>query len=207
MTRYTLCSYRKIRERDADGCAEDISLLLLKLKRINPEIFQWKSPALSKKKALASPYVDGDDLETIRELVGKGVNRRDDNKEIIKELGFLVSFWNGTTKPEKAATLSITNGGFSPVVSNSVVLVFPEFGDLGSNDELAEALVLAAVQPIDAESALLYRDQIDRPGDDVFLDRGAYLAKSFSYAGRAKLSHDADNSVDVGSGDIFLKHL
>jgi hypothetical protein len=62
-------------------------------------------------------------------------------------------------------------------VSNPIVLDFPEFGGLASNNILAASLLDAVVRALDAGWAVLYRGRsfVERP-KGPFPDRGLYLS-------------------------------
>lgn len=208
MTRYILCSYRHIRNRDVDNCAEDLFRLFRDLASLNSELFKWKLTSRSERNALSNSFIDINDKLRIKDIVSRGINRREDNKEIIADLGYQTSFWNGATSHEKTATLSVINGGFNPVVFNSVILNFPEFEDLGRNDDLVASLMRFAVEAIDAEWGRLNRDEIESPGEeDFFLDRAIYAGNSFTDPSLTKVAQDAERCINLGHGRIFLKKI
>lgn len=65
--------------------------------------------------------------ETIRSLLARGVNRRDDNGEPIRDLGWNVALWSGRVDAE-AFSLSIHCGCYSKCVGNNLALTLPPFG-------------------------------------------------------------------------------
>ncbi|MUO78324.1 hypothetical protein GOZ78_09765 [Agrobacterium vitis] len=200
--KYFLGAYNSIRNRDINDCSSDLFYFLNKLHDINPCVFRWKLVASSRRKANLNPYIDIHNIDSIKELVLNGVNRRDYDKQPIVELGFRCVFWNGIVDEDKSASLSVTNGSFSPNSGNRVVMRFPEFGELGRNDPLVAALINAAVDTIEAERAVLHRD-FDT--DELVLDRAAYFRKSFRSPDQKKVAASAEKVIETANGHIFLK--
>src|SRR5262245_32347426 len=65
--------------------------------------------------------------ESIRSLLSRGVNRRDDNRQVISELGYNLGLWSGRPDDE-AFGLTIHCGSYSQWVGNNVVLNLPAAG-------------------------------------------------------------------------------
>lgn len=205
-TRYKLLAYRASRSRSPEECAADLSVLLQRLAKISPAVFQWKLLGSSKRKAMQNSFLDPDDLDFLSALVLKSANRRDGDRSIIPELGFYVSFWNGSSKDDGAASLSIANGLTSKFVPNSVVLNFPFLGDIKNNFEIITDLVSAAVESIDAERALLFREDLAPPSlDKMFLETAAFLADGFDPETSSRLTQEADETILASRGKIFIK--
>ncbi|RUM06439.1 Imm52 family immunity protein [Rhizobium chutanense] len=206
MTPYTLLAYRANRPRGPEECATDLSVFLNRLAKISPVVFQWKLRGSTKRKAMQNSFIDPDDLDFLCGLVLKGVNRRDGDRSIIPELGFSVSFWNGASKEEDAASLSIANGSTSKFSSNSVVLHFPYYGDLNKNLSVTVDLLSAAAEALGAERGLLFKSEL-RPVslDHMFLETAAFLADGFDTEAFARLTAEADEIVPAGNGKIFLR--
>ena len=179
--RFSLQAVRKIRRRDLEDCVDDAMALFLNLTEINGDIFRWKGQGKSKKAAIRNPYVDFTNRNTVRNLLLQGRNKTDFTGEYIEELGFRLSFWNGTEDPDLAANVSFSNGNYSKYVSNVIHLEFPEFGDLSRNDQLAEQLIRICANALDADSTILCRTSAfyDETRQKPFLDRGMFISNRF----------------------------
>ncbi|ANK91389.1 MULTISPECIES: Imm52 family immunity protein [Rhizobium] len=205
-TRYKLLAYRDSRPRSPEQCATDLSVLLNRLAKISPAVFHWKLRGSSKRKAMQNSFIDPNDFEFLSDIVLKSANRRDGDHSIIPELGFSISFWNGSTKDESAASLSIANGLTSNIVPNSVVLNFPSLGYSNNNIEATVGIISAAVDSIDAERALLFREDLAPPSvGKMFLETAAFLADGFDPQASSRLAQEADEIILASRGKIFVK--
>lgn len=111
------------REEDIDTCADRLSSCLTDLSSIDPLFLAWRNP----EKPRTHYRVPLQRRQLVR-LLQNGVNRRDDNQEIIPELGFSV-----TLLPEKLASgfrFSICCGGYSPWVNNTCSIRFSNEGEV-----------------------------------------------------------------------------
>jgi hypothetical protein len=86
---------------------------------------EWYEPAKSRKSSLEKK-VSFTDLEQVRDLLSRGVNRTDVGRQVIDDLGYQIAFWNGETEERADSSLIIRCGVFSEYVSNSIVLHLPE---------------------------------------------------------------------------------
>jgi hypothetical protein len=66
-------------------------------------------------------------LEGMRSLLGRGVNRRDTDRQVIPELGYRIGLWSGRPD-EEAFGLTIHCGSYSEWVGNNVVITLPPAG-------------------------------------------------------------------------------
>jgi hypothetical protein len=92
----------------------------------------------------------------VRLLLGHGVNRRDDNREPIPELGWSLGLWSGRPDGE-AFNLNIHCGSFSKWVGNNVALTLPPDGphSLKQGRAQAEQLFEQLVAVWQPEQAIL----------------------------------------------------
>lgn len=111
------------RRQDVEACA---GLWLHALHALSGKGFStYYQKGRSRKDALRRP-IDLT-LASIQAILAKGVNRRDDNREPIPELGFHFSAWSGHRDGE-AYSVSGTCGCWSERVSNTFVLDLPTSG-------------------------------------------------------------------------------
>ncbi|MGR8962649.1 Imm52 family immunity protein [Rhizobium leguminosarum] len=206
ITRYKLLAYRANRPRSLDECTGDVSVLLNRLAKISPAIFRWKLLGSSKRKAIQNSFIDTNNLEFLSGLLLKNANRRDGDRSIIPDLGFRIFFWNGSSKDDIAASISIANGITSKVATNFVVLEFPYSDELKKNVEATIELLSAAADAIDAERALLFREDLAPISfDEMFLETAAFLADGFDPQTAHRLMQEADQKISANNGKIFIK--
>ncbi|WP_366059621.1 Imm52 family immunity protein [Pigmentiphaga sp.] len=84
-----------------EGCVDRVERFFAGLAEIDPLLSHWCERGWSHKDALARK-VDASDVEKLEELLLEGRNRRDVGGEVIEELGFKLSLWNGADVEEAA---------------------------------------------------------------------------------------------------------
>ncbi len=94
--------------------------------------------------------------EGIRRQLARGVNRRDDNRQVIQELGYSLGLWSGRPDDESFG-LTIHCGSYSKWVGNNVTLNLPPAGphSLVQARAQAERLFEALVSVWHPEQAIL----------------------------------------------------
>lgn len=102
------------RPQAVSECAHGVLSLLERLEAVSPLLGTWYLRGRSRAAALREPV--SRDAGTLERLLERGRNRRDFGGEVIEELGYSISMWNG--EEEQAASLSVTCGGFSGRVGN-----------------------------------------------------------------------------------------
>ena len=130
---------RESRERVAERIAE----FLQSLPNASGSLATWytkgQSRASAKALIVATPDKIASRLKT---------NRREDNDEIMSELGFSIGAWNGGH-----ASLHATIGAFTPYIGNSVVLSYDESSLDLSRSECRDVLE-SAVRAFDPDKAV-----------------------------------------------------
>lgn len=115
----SVCSYWGARRETLADCAARVLAFLRDLERCHPKLSTWFGLGRSRRQALKNPVVVN--LETITDLLGKGVNRADLDGSVIEDLGYGLRVWNG--QPDSSSVgLSIHCGAWSSYVGNSVVV-------------------------------------------------------------------------------------
>jgi hypothetical protein len=177
--RFSIQAYRKTRQRSLEDCIGDTMELFTDLQKIDGEIFKWKNLAKSKKTAMRNPYLDFSDRDLVKRLLLAGRNRTDTTKEVIEDLGYHLSFWNGSAGDDLSAQISFSNGGYSKFVGNVLYLEFPDFGDIATDDAHAAHLITVCINALDADWAMLCRTEVfyDEKREKPFLDRGIFLSQ------------------------------
>src|SRR5258708_4075060 len=107
---YVVGAYWGERKESRQACASRISVFLHALAARDAALSGGTKPLASRKERLRELPHDVDRL-----LPLLGVNRRDFGGEVIVELGFDFSAWNGW-KADLPASLSVYCGAFSPFV-------------------------------------------------------------------------------------------
>ena len=125
MVPFYLGAYWGSRRESSLRCGERLARCTTMLGQIDGALGSWYRRAASK--AAAKTPV-GRDAESFARLLAQGRNRRDDDGEVIEELGFSFGLWN---RAKPAVGMSGTVGAHPafPGVLNSFVLDFPPPGD------------------------------------------------------------------------------
>jgi len=202
--RYILYTEKKARKRDIYECVEDVLRLLEALNRIESSVFRWASISNPTGEVKLPPKIEK--IEDLREIVKRVMYLDENCEEDVEGLGFSLTLSNGSKDQNRSVRLSMTNGVIDEASHNRVVLYVPEFVDLGCNDEVVQDLILSAVEAIDAEWGIFYRDiEGMRSGDTIFLDRAVFLRNSFIDCNRRRLKAKAEKLINLEIGTIFLK--
>src|SRR5580704_12438804 len=82
------------RQESIERCADRLELFFKTLADCDPALQSWYEQARSRKAALSKPAAVGDRQYLLKQLE-RGRNRRDTDRSVIEELGFLVGLWNG----------------------------------------------------------------------------------------------------------------
>lgn len=162
-------------------CASRASAFVKNLSDVSEFFRGWRLPGHSRAEATRNqPF--SSDVSSLEALFIKGMNRRDIDDELIDELGFRISAWNGMAG-EETSSLTMKCGMYSNVagLSNAVVLKIPpkfDVNSVGTVEQLIDLLVRAwspdwAV--VASQSSMMERADQEGP----FLDRALYLSSSF----------------------------
>ncbi|GFP48460.1 hypothetical protein LAUMK7_05135 [Mycobacterium kansasii] len=122
---FYLGAYLGIRAASVDECAQRLTTLIEQFAHVDPLLTGWRQGAGSKRRAIEQPVVISDHTDLVTRLLA-GRNRRDTNRQVIDELGYSVSWWNGN--PDASIGLSVGCGRTSPYVTNSFILNLPKPG-------------------------------------------------------------------------------
>jgi hypothetical protein len=118
MPSYIVGVYWGAREESREDCAARISAFLIALAKHDVALSKWFKKMYSRKQPLVQVPMTPVGLTPLL-----GVNRRDIDREIIRELGFDFSAWDGRDD-EIGASLSVACGAYTSVVPNSAVVSF-----------------------------------------------------------------------------------
>ena len=179
ITPYFMGAYWAARRESAERCADRLYRMFSELSACDQPMTTWYEQAKSRKKSPAR-RVDFEDREYLLNLVNRGRHRNDD-KEQVEELGYLMSFSNGGDS-EKAATMNVTCGSYSEWVGNSVTLNLPEsLGNLGQSGRMVCVLAAVARAWEPEWAGVMSRDAMNTRGFDAkhpFIDWLLYLSNS-----------------------------
>lgn len=116
---YFVGAYWMQREESQAACALRISNFIIEISKLDPSLSHWFKQATTLKGALQTKFpIDANGLKPLLR-----VQRRDVGNDIIPELGYSFSAWNGNLS-NMAASISVMCGGYSNLVGNSAVLSF-----------------------------------------------------------------------------------
>ena len=173
------------RMESAVECARRASAFVEDLSNLSEFFRGWRLPARSRAEATRNqPF--SSDVSSLEALFLKGTNRRDIDGELIEELGFRISAWNGMGG-EETSSLAMKCGMYSnvPGVSNAIVLKIPAKFDVDSDGtaELVVDLLVRAWNPdwavVASQASMIERADKEGP----FLDRALYLSSPFKCMG------------------------
>lgn len=125
MAKSYLGAYWGPRTETVEQSADRLAELVARLVRIDPLLAGWRAKARTKREALAQPTVAANHADLVGRLLS-GRNRRDDNGEVIDELGYSIYWWNGSENDRTAVNLSINTGATAAAVSNRVLINLPD---------------------------------------------------------------------------------
>ncbi|MGO4339998.1 Imm52 family immunity protein [Labrys sp. KB_33_2] len=134
-----LAGYWPARKESLDECTMRTAEFISKIVKVRSQFSCWYKLGRTRKQALEQP-VDIGNIKIIRNLLAAGRNRRDIDQEVIDELGYSLSVWNGGDRDENESNLSITCGVYSNFNRNSVLLKFQ--ADLHAEEGDKEGLML-----------------------------------------------------------------
>lgn len=141
------------RPEPAGACATRAASCLGALAKLSPVLARWKPKAYRLDDALAAAEIP---LSRLSEMFERGVNRRDSDGEVIPELGFSWSAWNGM--PDTGASVGISCGVWAERIPNSFVLSLPDPTDEPAASlyqrEVIERALSAVVEAWDPEWAV-----------------------------------------------------
>jgi hypothetical protein len=178
------------RSQSVDDCADGVAALIEQLASIDPLLTGWRQGASSKRKALEQSPVSSDHTDLVKRLLG-GRNRRDDNNEIIEQLGYSIGLWNGNPNDRAAAGLSIRCGQTSSRVANNVVLNLPGPDDAPGlyKSGAAQRLLRAVIDIWKPDRAVWTNHELvdkqcepDRPMDNGGLIKGQLVGHPAGWA-------------------------
>lgn len=109
--RFYASVYWAARQESVDECTARAEAYFRCLAAYDPELSHWFQKGRSRRDALKRPVIP--DSANLRKLLLAGRNRRDDNREVIEELGFSLYLWNGGPDGE-AMALQINCGQYGP---------------------------------------------------------------------------------------------
>jgi hypothetical protein len=143
---FYLGAYWGPRGESVSACAERLTTCLLRIGSLAPLAATWYRKAGRRKDAMGSPV--SVESSALRELLLAGVNRRDFGGDVINELGFSVSLWNGDSRAPVGFSVTCGAAPSTPGVMNSFVLNLPSPEAGGAQfyePSTARALVMAVV--------------------------------------------------------------
>ncbi len=127
METYFLGAYWFDRKESVEQCSERVLRCLAELGKCDAAYSRWFRCGRSRKQSLAREV--GITSDTVKELLLRGRNRRDVGGEIIEDLGFSMSLWNGG-KDGQDFGLRVHCGAYTgnPSLGNCCVVNLPSEG-------------------------------------------------------------------------------
>jgi immunity protein 52 of polymorphic toxin system len=141
-------AYWGARNESAESCAARLQRFLGALSSVHPSLRRWLKVADSPAAVTSAPAGSDNELNTLRDLFLAGRTRRDLDDEVMTELGYGVSLWNGDPN---GAALSISCGTHvgGARLGNSVVLQLPDLDNASAElftTGTARLLMLALIE-------------------------------------------------------------
>jgi hypothetical protein len=147
---YTVGTYWGQREESRQACANRISVFLQGLAAQGAVLSRWYRLLASPKAPLRELPRDVDGLLPLLE-----VNRLDIGGEVIVDLGFYFSAWNGWNA-DLPASLSVGCGAFNSAVGNRAVVCFDS--EASPTLDLLREILRVAVTAFDPEDGVVVSD-------------------------------------------------
>ncbi len=173
-------AYWGARQETVEACAARVQNFLTAIETLSPDFSGWRKKGRSKKEALASGRINAHSHEALVALLSKGRSRKDVGADVIAELGFSMSAWNGGDK-ESVSGLSITCGLYSAVggLSNAVVLDLPQRFDIDSKEKIGN-LLRAFAEAWEPDWAIVTSQSArdHQTGHGPYLDRALYISNA-----------------------------
>jgi hypothetical protein len=148
-------AYWRARGESLAACADRTWLLLTRVKEISPLFEQWYPKKRSAQELTASSIKNIDEVQA---MLSKNRSRRDDNGEIIEQLGFSFNAWNGEDDESKSLDVSIHLGATSVRVKNNLVIRMPR-GSNRLSEQQNQALLKMIIEVVDPEYATISSHQ------------------------------------------------
>lgn len=204
METYFAAAYWGPRYETVESCAERARTFLTALEQISEFFKGWRPQGRSRGEALRKETIEGQSVGELALLFMKGRNRKDVSGEVIHDLGYRMSMWNGGGD-ETASSLMMGCGMCSTVsgLSNAVVLNLPHRFDVNSSDGLRNiigAFALAWDPDWAIVSSLSARNNQNEQAP--FLDRALYLKSNIQSPEYLK---NYTLRQDFGHGFLFIQ--
>jgi hypothetical protein len=122
--------YWPARREPLSQCTKRVGTALRELAKVDGRLSRWFRKGWTRAQALKHELSMDD--ASIAKLLLDGRNRRDDNNEVIEDLGFAAALWNGAGSGNEVS-ISFHCGSYSEWVGNNTVLKLP-FDRIISND-------------------------------------------------------------------------
>jgi len=203
MESFHACAYWGPRKEDAASCALRTHSFLSALALVSDDFAGWRFGGTSEEVARANPLIDLS-VEVLKTLLEEGRNRTDIGNEVIEDLGYRISVWNGGT-PEHATSLMIGCGKYSTVGNsgNAVVLGLPAAFNVDSAGMLRK-LMEAMVEPWEPDWAGVFSSEARRTHNEhsPFLHKALYLRAGVPLP--VHLPSSGVETIDLASGCLLL---
>jgi Immunity protein 52 len=162
METYFIGAYWGDRKESVDACTDHVVRCLSALAKCDPAFSRWYRLGGSRKEAMERRFdvTQG----AVKQLLLAGRNRRDIGKEVIEDLGFRISLWNGEEDAQDAS-FSAESGlsAGNPNLCNSCVINLPSEGPPSERLLRVEALLClmrAVVDGFDPDWATVMPDSL-----------------------------------------------
>lgn len=178
---YLAAAYWGPRMEPVEACASRAATFLTDLSQVSDYLRGWRPLGRSRSEAIRATPIDLS-ANALTELFTRGMNRRDVGGDVIEELGFRISVWNGKGDGE-VSFLTMKCGLYSTVagLSNAIVLKLPTRFDVNSAEQTGK-LAVALSRAWDPDWAIVASQSkvSQQSGTGPFLDRALYLRSSIN---------------------------
>ncbi|MCP2089638.1 hypothetical protein PQR68_29830 [Paraburkholderia agricolaris] len=205
METYLAAAYWGPRREPVDACACRAGQFFISLSQVSEYLKGWRPLGRSRSEATQAVPIDLS-TDALAELFMKGRNRRDVGGEVIDELGYRISVWNGGGD-EEASSLTMKCGLYSAVagLSNAIVLKLPSRFDTTSFDQVRQ-VATALAQAWNPDWAII----ASRSALDLHADAGPFLDRALYVNSSMKVPDDIPkNSLkqELEHGHLFLPSM
>lgn len=197
------CVYWGPRKEHAASCALRTQNFLSALALVSDDFRGWRFGGTSEEAARANPLIDLS-VGVLTSLLEDGRNRTDVGYEVIEDLGYRISVWNGGA-PQHATSLMIGCGKYSTIGNsgNAVVLGLPATFNANSAG-LLRKLMEAMVEPWEPDWAGVFSSEARRAHGEhsPFLHKALYLRADLALP--EKLPNGHVEMTDLFRGRLLI---
>lgn len=159
MQQYNIAVYWKPRQEDLSDCVSRCVRQFQGLARVSVQFSQWFGTGSTRAQALQQP-IEAQSSPAIRDLLLKGVHRRDVGGAVIPELGYSLALWNGRPAGSQASArvaCGLRTTAARTLISSSALTIELEAMRTGSDKSLILDCFKSLIDAWDPETGRIWQ--------------------------------------------------